>query len=195
MSKLVHIRSSIEYQSGDHWLVPTSTVGEEAAPDASNCTPPEVRRKVQWLRNHGSVPRGSYWLRLEVVNDSPVTLTLEGIDLERYERFPPTSGRSEVLCLEGSGDVGSQYIALDLSSHPPSFQFYDDAHSKTTSFTFAPARNAPAIAYIVMGSEGSPLDPPERHRYRWTMRLRYSLDGRSYSQLIDDDGRPFEVTA
>jgi hypothetical protein len=154
----------------------------------------EIRRKVQWFGDHDGIPLGGYWLRLEVVNDSPVTLTIESIGLARYERLPPVRGRSVVLCSEGGGDVGTQYIALNLSAHPPSFQFYDDTYRPTAPFTFAPARNAPVVTYIVMGAGGSALGPPDHHRYRWTMQLRYSLAGHSYSQRIDDEGRPFEVT-
>lgn len=191
--KLVHIRTSIEYQSGDHWVVPESRIGGEAAPDGSNCTPPEIRRKVQWFRDHDAIPFGGYWLRLEVVNDSQVTLTIESISLARFERLPPVSGRSVVLCSEGGGDIGTQYIALSLAAHPPSFRFYDDTYRPTAPFTFAPTRNAPVVSYIVMGAD-SPLGPPDHHRYRWTMQLRYSLAGHSYSQLINYHGRPFEVT-
>ena len=196
-ASLVHIRTSIEYQSGDHWIVPESSVdGDEVdhPPDASDCTPEQIRRKVDWFHALGAVPAGGYWLRLEVVNDSPYTLTIESIALASFERLSPLPGRSLVLCSEGSGDVGSQYISLGLAAHPPTFTFYDDTYQPTAPFTFAPARNAPVVTYVVMSAGGSPLEPPDPHRYRWTMRLRYSLGGHVYSRLIDDHGEPFDVT-
>lgn len=65
----------------------------------------------------------------------------------------------------------------------------------THSFTFAPERNEPAVVYVVVGAGGSAFGPPDRHSYRWTMQLRYSLGGRVYSRVIDDDGHPFELVA
>jgi hypothetical protein len=196
-ASLVHIRTSIEYQSGDHWIVPESPVGGaevDHPPYASDCTPEQVRRKVAWFRGLGAVPAGRYWLRLEVVNDSPYTLTIESIALASFERLPPLRGRSLVLCSEGSGDVGSQYVGLRLTARPPTFTFYDDTYQPTAPFTFAPARNAPVVTYVVMSASGSPLEPPDPHRYRWTMRLRYSLGGHAYSRLIDDEGESFDIT-
>jgi hypothetical protein len=83
---------------------------------------------------------------------------------------------------------------LDLSAHPPNFKFYDDRYQPTAPFTFAPEPNAPVVEYMVVRAGGSPLGTPDHRRYRWTMRLHYSLAKHSYSQRIDNDGRSFDIT-
>jgi hypothetical protein len=143
------------------------------------------------LRRRGSLRSGPLGTLPDQALDSPVTMTIKSIELER---LPPLSGESVVLCSEGGGDVGSQYISLDLSAHPPNFKFYDDRYQPTAPFTFAPERNAPVVANIVVNAGGSPLGTPDHRRYRWTMRLHYSLAKHSYSQRIDNDGRSFDIT-
>jgi hypothetical protein len=190
----VYIKTLIEHQSGDQWVVPGAQVGSEAPPRAPDCTNAQITQRVQWLRAHGGANEGGYWIRVEIVNDSPATLTIESLTLERFKRLPPVRGKRFVLCSEGAGDVGTQYIGLDLTHEPPTFRYFDDRYKPTTPFAFAPSKHEPAVFHVVSDASGSPLHHTKPRRYQWSMRLRYSLSGHTRSAIIDDYGRPFDVT-
>jgi hypothetical protein len=189
----VRITTSLEYQSGDNWIVPTSRLGDSRPPAAPDCARDQVVRRVRWLRDHGGVASGTMWVRLEVVNDSDSTLSLQSLKLEKFERLPPMEGRSFVLCSPGAGDTGTQYVGIDLSARPPMFRFYDDTYQRTQPFKFAPEPHRPAISYIV-ATAGGGLNDRDPARYRWSARLRYTLGGRNQSVVIDDAGEPFDLT-
>jgi hypothetical protein len=189
----VRISSSLDYQAGDNWIVPTSRLGDSQPPEAPDCTPDQVARRVGWLRAHGGVAAGTTWVRLEIVNDSDSTLSAQSLKLEEFERLPPLKGRSFVLCSPGGGDTGTQYVGLDLSARPPVFRFYNDSYQRTQPFKFAPEPHRPAITYIV-ATTGGGLIEQDPARYRWSARLRYTLGGREHSIVIDDKGEPFDLT-
>lgn len=98
------------------------------------------------------------------------------------------------MCSEGSGDIGQQYVSLDLTARPPTFKFYDNKYRPTRPFKFAPSPGEPVVLYIVVGAGSSPLEPKPLHRYRWSMRLRYAINGKVSTKVIDDGGHPFDIT-
>jgi len=190
----VHIRSAVEDQSGDAWIVPAERVGAGSPPDATECTESQRARRIDWLTQHGGVRVGSFWVRVEIVNDTNSTLTIDSLQIASIKRLPALEGRSVVTCSPGGGDIGQQYVSLDLEARPPTFRFYDATYRETRSFRFAPERNRPVVMYIVPGV-GTALRSTRPQRVQWTASLRYTVDGKSHSASIDDRGRPYDVTA
>lgn len=191
---LVRITSSIEWQAGNHWIVPPEASGGEDPPPAPDCTDDQRQARIRWFVDHEGVPVGSYWVRVEIVNDSAATLTIRSLTLESFKRLPRLRGDAIVLCSEGSGDIGEQYVGLNLTERPPTFRFYDNTYRPTRPFKFAPSPGEPVVLYIVVGAGSSPIDPKPVERYRWSMRLRYAINGKVASKVIDDGGHPFDIT-
>lgn len=85
-SDLVRVTSPIEWQAGNHWIVPSQASDGDGPPPAPSYTETQQNQRIRWFAEHRGVPANSYWIRVEIVNDSAATLTI------RPSRSKPFNG-------------------------------------------------------------------------------------------------------
>jgi hypothetical protein len=188
-AKQVHFTVSTTQEVGAQWIVP-HPVG--SPPPPGSCTDLELNRRVRWFVHNGGVIQGLMRIRVDVVNDSPDTLVLNGVSLHSYSRGPRTLGRSYVACAPIGGSIDFEKIEMNLFTRPPTFSFQDANYDPIPTFAFAPTKGRPEVFYV----EASTLDQGRTNHatYRWSLALSYTLGGKSGTFVIDGHGRPFVLT-
>lgn len=187
--QFVHFSTSVLHEPGGDWIVRHP---KGSPPSPGECTEPEIARRASWLERQGGIETELLRIRVQVVNDSSETLVLQHLGFASYEHRARVRGRSYLTCAPEGGPVEGEHIEINLHSIPPTLEFLNEAYKPTTPFAFSPTHGEPAVFYI----QASTLDQGHQngYLYRWTLGLSYTLGGKSGTYLIENDGKPLEVT-
>jgi hypothetical protein len=188
-AQLVHFSTYVQHEPGGNWIVPHP---KGFPPSPGECLDPEIARRAAWLESQHGIESELMRIRLQVVNDSSETLVFQHLGFASYEHLSRVTGHYYIECLAEGGPVAGEHIEIDLHSIPPTLEFQNEGYETTMPFSFSPTHGEPAVFYI----QASTLDEglQNGYLYRWTLDLSYTLGGRSGTYIIDNRGKPFELT-
>lgn len=131
------------------------------------------------------------WIEFSVEGNSSRASILTDLQVNLISRTPLTD-KTEVsmkVCQSSPGSV--RHFKADLNTTPPRVRAVPDttnttSKTKPVTFPFTVSETDPEIFDLAVGS-GPECD------CQWTATLSYTQAGRSYTALIDDDGKPFHA--
>lgn len=174
-------------------------VGELTTPPSWN---EPLGARQRWAARLGGVPADVSIVQVIVSGKSDVPVILTNLRVEVTRRSDPVQGPVVDYC-ECGDVIPERIITVDLDRSPPSitdsvdrrrwFEEGAEHRGDPIDFPYEVTRTSAEVFYLFVGTG---LESPDDGCHcAWTAELSYSAGDRSGTVAIDDNGRPFEVTA
>lgn len=137
-----------------------------------------------WARAHGGVDAEQTTLKITVQAHQNVSLLLEGLRLIPVSHREVDGAGIVARCLTGGASMQPRRVVIDLDWQGVGSMTWYDADTMlehAPSFTLSPGEIEQFHVWATA-----------RHGYHeWELELLMKINGRSHTQRINDDGRPF----
>lgn len=171
------------------WWFPEET-GQLSLPGADVWTDQEARRR--WIRSHEGIDTSAYMYLTLQTDRTAVLQDLRLIDVSCKPQ--PTAGSVVIFGPPQGGDVVMfNYASFEVNDAGRATATYGLANPTATeggvdggawSFPSGLEKDNPMVVEVFVRTA---------NLCSWRVALEYDLDGSSYTQIIDDDGRAFQT--
>lgn len=190
----------------EDWLVPESVTEVvrggpvPAYPDGGNPGPDDKLgtaddetcngpKRLRWLQTKKSVAAGQVLVPVTVTANLDSTVVLEDIEVVMLERRPGVPGTTVALC-PGAGPVEIWRAEVDLDAPIPKVTFQEPDTEQSGQLRF------PKFKIDAGSTEQFDITATTRRGFAsFFLRMRFRVNNQEQIVQVDDQGRPFEVTA
>jgi hypothetical protein len=145
----------------------------------------QERGRYRWAKAIGGVDAFSSVVRLVISGHTSAPVTLHSLEVEKVEQGPPLLGAFLTYAGQGAGQP-VRFFEIDLDRDPAEPKY------------LRKGQEAVVFPYRVSRGELEVFDIYAftlRHHVRWRLRLHYTDEDGEGTKVIDNGGKPFEITA
>jgi hypothetical protein len=176
----VSINVELVEPSAAPWILPSNS--------APSVSPPETcgdKAGFQWMHNHGGIQRSSNVVDVAMVSNVEATVVVKAFRLTYLKRDAPVRGTEVRLC-EGAGPLGEELFRLSLDGKSPLISHEAARIPEELSYFELAAHRAKIFRIYAFTS---------KYFCRWSAEMEILQGGTKRTVEINNQGKPFEVTA
>ncbi|MGP3919968.1 hypothetical protein [Nonomuraea sp. 10N515B] len=178
------------YDSNHGWVFSKKKAELSAAPSVDA----KEEEWAEWVQKEGGVTAaGGAAARVTIAGTSSKAVVLRGMSVTVHERRPPIQGTW--VGYGGAGELSPRRFLLDLDKNPPSVQLIvrknvpnaDGGDDEAIDFPYTVSESD--IEELVLYAHTT------SRQCSWTATLHWEIGTEKKTTVIDNEGKPFWVTA